>query len=285
MTAFNKNFEIGKFMRKVKNDFLADKKNWCDLKNFQFTNGFYSTYENKAYNKIHMEQYYILKFFPMYFQEYMYAYEIFLESYDKENLKVLSIGVGSGVDYYALKEVLNNKNISLDYTGVDIVDWKYRTSEINFIHTDILNLDKIYFEDVDLVVFPKSLIELEDNRLKYITESIKKTASKKLSFLNTYVKKGQKVSGVEEFKIINQGLVNSHYKLCEENDTERYYTDDDQRSKIDYPINYYDWKDELENYCSGCNQDQIDRCNIAQYPMLYQKHMAFNVLNYTNEGL
>ena len=246
MTALYKHFDLTDFMTKIKNDFHTQQENWCDIKHFQFTNGYYSEYANTHYGKVYMEQYYILKFFPFYFEECMEAYAQFLESYDKPTLKVLSAGVGNGVDYIALQELIraNNLDIELDYVGVDIIDWKYRDERIDFVHADVLSLDESHFQDVDLVIFPKSLIELDEVRLNYISDLILSAGTNEIYFLNTYVKKGDHVSGLDEFELIHQHLIGDGYVLID-NESDRSYTFDDN-SKISYPIHYNMWKKPLE---------------------------------------
>ena len=116
MTAFYNHFEMKSFMTSVSNDFQKEQENWCDIRYFQFSNGYYSEYANTHYGKVYMEQYYILKFFPFYFEECMNAYAHFLQSYRKSTLKVLSIGVGNGVDYLALQELI--RAIDLDIRSI-----------------------------------------------------------------------------------------------------------------------------------------------------------------------
>ncbi len=284
MTAFYNHFEMKSFMTKVKNDFLKEQENWCDIKHFQFSNGFYREYADDDYNKLYMEQYYVLKYFPLYFDEYKHAYEMFFNSYSKSTLKVLSIGVGSGVDYLALKEVMRERNLdtSLDYVGIDRINWKYRDANIIFVNTDILHLKKTYFQDVDLIVFPKSLIELDEERLNHISSYVISAASKEIHFLNTYVKKGDHVSGLNEFNMIHQNLIQTGHKFLDD-DAYRSYTFNNA-SKIEYPIYYNSWKKPLEFYCHGrCGENQSNQCNIVQYPMMNKNNMAFNVLKYTKE--
>lgn len=285
MTAIYNHFRMESFMTGVRNDFLEEQSNWCDIRHFQFSNGFYREYANEDYDKLYMEQYYLLKYFPFYFDEYKHAYELFFDSYNKVTLKVLSIGVGSGVDYLALKEVIREKNldIELDYVGIDRIDWKYRDADIEFVNTDILHLDKTYFQDVDLIVFPKSLIELDEERLDYISSQVVSVASSEIYFLNTYVKNGNHVSGLDEFNMIHQMLMQAGHMFVD-NDAYRSYTFDNA-SRVEYPIYYNSWKKPLEHHCRGrCGENQIRQCNIAQHPMIYKKNMAFNVLKYTKEG-
>ncbi len=287
MVAPYNHLDITSFMKKIKNDFHMQQENWCDIKHFQFTNGFYSEYANTHYGKVYMEQYYLLKFFPFYFEECMQAYAQFLESYDKPTLKVLSIGVGNGVDYIALQELIraNSLDIELDYVGVDLIDWKYRDERIDFVNTDVLALDKSYFENVDLIVFPKSLIELDDARLNYIALMAIMHGSQEISFLNTYVKRDDNAFGIKQFKTIHDNLLQAGY-ILDDNEVDRFYSINDNNAKIEYPIYYNSWRKALETYCCHqCGTGEANRCRLAQYPMMYKNNMAFNVLKYTKEGL
>ncbi len=164
------------------------------------------------------------------------------------------------------------------------MDWKYRDTQIDFAQEDILYLDKSYFEGVDLIIFPKSLIELDEARLKRIAALSIFSSSDEIFFLNTYVKNGSSVFGINEFELIDLNLMVGGYSLVG-NETNRYYTDFDNRLKINYPIYFNSWKNPLENHCNRkCGAGQIDKCRIAQYPMLYKNNMAYNVLQYAKAG-
>ena len=83
MVAPYNHFDMASFMTQINNDFKMQQENWCDIRHFQFTNGYYSEYANTHYGKVYMEQYYLLKYFPFYIEECMHAYAKFLNSYDK----------------------------------------------------------------------------------------------------------------------------------------------------------------------------------------------------------
>jgi hypothetical protein len=283
MVAPYNHFDMASFMTQINNDFKMQQENWCDIRHFQFTNGYYSEYANTHYGKVYMEQYYLLKYFPFYIEECMHAYAQFLNLYDKPTLKVLSIGVGNGVDYIALRELIhvNKLDIELEYVGVDMIDWKYRDESIDFVHTDVFGLDKSFFQDVDLIVFPKSLIELDDKRLHYISLMTMMHGSDEIHFLNTYVKRNDDVSGIDQFKIIHNNMLHAKY-ILEDNEVDRFYSDIDDNAKITYPIYYNSWRKALEVFCCNqCGTGEANRCSLAQYPMMYKNNMAFNVLKYT----
>ena len=286
MAASYEHFDMSRFMNRVGMDFKDQVHNWCDLKHFQFSNGYYREYADKHYSKLYMEQYYLLKFFPFYFEEAKMAYGRLMWMFDVPVLRVLSVGVGSGVDYMALREILKSKSTDtmLEYIGVDLIDWKYRNNDIDFIQCDISDLDKRYFEGVNLVVFPKSLIELDRARLEYIAQMTAKYGADEVCFLNTYVKRGANVNGIDEFGVIDDILHQSGFVLKEGNSSD-YYTVKNENLRINYPIPYNSWKNPLENFCHhNCGAEEAGRCNIAQYPMLKKTNMAFNVLKYARES-
>jgi hypothetical protein len=123
-----------KFLLDVYQDFLLEQKYWCDIRNSQFSNSEYKSYTNKQYNKLSIEQYYLLRYAPMYVEEYYEIYSKFLKLYKKSSINILSIGVGVGLDFWGFSDVILdlNRNINVDYLGVDIVDWNYRIKEMRF---------------------------------------------------------------------------------------------------------------------------------------------------------
>ena len=86
-----------------------------------------------------------------------------------------------------------------------------------------------------------------------------------------------------KFKIIYDTFLKNGYKLVH-GDIDKYHESSDKDFKIIYPIDYNNgWMKDIENYCySKCDQSQINRCNlVGQYPMLYKKHIAYGIYNFT----
>lgn len=278
------------FLSNIYENFLAKQDYWCDIPKSQFSNSQYRKYENKQYTQSHIEQYYLLKYAPLYLEEYYEIYHEFLKYYKEDNIKVLSIGVGSGLDFWGFAEAIVhlNKTINVDYMGIDLVDWKYRLKDIRFLQTSLENLTFDDFSDftygkANVMIFPKSIIEIPNNSISKFTNFLLDTNIRDIWFIISYIKKGNKVSGIDKFKIIHDKFIYSGYKLTHGHLNE-YKESNDKDFKILYPLDYKGgWMKDIKEHCySKCNQPQIDRCNLVdQYPMLKKIHIAYGIYNFT----
>jgi len=105
-------------------EFLDEGHPLCDLKSVHFDQRQIPDYED-----VHAQQYYLLRYAYGYAFEYKLMYETLLEKYPrKRKISVTSIGCGTMLDYWALVRVLEEKgeaDISIRYTGIDLIDWNY----------------------------------------------------------------------------------------------------------------------------------------------------------------
>lgn len=130
---------------------------------------------NKSYLSKLCQQYYFLRYSYGYSFEYKYMYKKALACFEKDNpLKVLSIGCGCGIDYWALTEALTtneNEDIPIHYDGVDPIDWDMKFTSISSRAKDLVNYhictiesfieEKVRFSlDYDIIILPKSLSDL-----------------------------------------------------------------------------------------------------------------------------
>ena len=280
---------MNQYLLKIYSDFLEEKTMWCNLVNSQFSNSQYSNYNNKQYEQIYIEQYYLLRYAPLYMEEYHELYLNFLQYYCKSNIKILSVGVGSGLDFWGFANAVTylKKTINIDYMGIDLVDWKYRLREIRFLQK---SLEELTYEDfnnftygkADVIAFPKSIIEIPKDTLIKFSNFIVERNIKDIWFLISYVKRGDKVSGIDKMKHIHDILIGNKYKLVH-GDINEYHESSDKHSKISYPMNYKNtWMKCIIEHCSsGCDQQKISQCNISgQYPMLYKKNIAYGIYNF-----
>ena len=140
---------------------------------------------------------YIYRFHLAYTYEYMWMFRDILEDIDKRRemcrevkptLHVLSLGSGAGPDYRGLLYARRcvdwpaKRHLSVTWTGVDLVDWKkeyrvdrYRWDKVDYqMPVDMVDYlcgrkaedgepaeDPADISDVDIVVFPKSIYELD----------------------------------------------------------------------------------------------------------------------------
>jgi hypothetical protein len=278
-----------KYLVKIYQDFLKEKDRWCHIGNSQFSNSSYKNYDDKQYEKNVIEQYYLLRFAPFYLEEYFEIYLQFLQMYEDGNLKVLSVGVGTGLDFWGLADAVIhlNKTVSIDYMGIDLVDWKYRLKEIRFLQKSIEELtfndfQNFTYGNANVIIFPKSIIEIDKETLVKFANFVTETNIKNVWFLISYIKKGSKISGLDKFDAIYNVFVENKYNLYH-GDINEYYESDEKQSRIFYPIDYRGtWMKSISEHCAfKCNQAQISSCNLSgQYPMLKKEHIAFGIYNF-----
>jgi len=283
------------YLSKVYHDFLFTQHSWCKIPESQFSNSQYRKYDNKQYTESSIEQYYLLKYAPLYLDEYYEIYYNFLQHYKKQDIKVLSIGVGAGLDFWGFTDAIVhlNKTMNIDYMGIDLVDWKYRLQDIRFLKK---SLDDLSYEDfnnftygkANVIIFPKSIIEMDSETIKkfsnFLLNSMKDTSfeNKDIWLIISYVKKGERVSGIDKFKIIYDAFLENGYRITH-GDIDKWHESSDKDFKIMYPIKYKDgWMKDIQGYCySKCNQNQISKCNlVGQYPMLKKKHIAYGIYQF-----
>jgi hypothetical protein len=189
------------------------KQHKCSrLEELQFSN---QNVGNKlAYDKLYSQVYYLLRFAPYYYEEYKIIWNIFLLKTKLKDMKVLSVGSGAFLDFYALNYLFKeNKNFSFEYFGVDKANWqKYKNiyqdqkllKKIIFYNNDFLNKQEDFnLENINVLFFPKSITEFYDlneesskNKVfDAIFEQIKKIKSKEfyiiLSLVNRREEKGK----------------------------------------------------------------------------------------------
>ena len=289
-----------KFLTEIYEDFKTEEENWCEIADSQFVpNGL----RNKiygGYEKEHFQQFYMLKYTPLYLAEYVEIYEEFLKEYGKNTLRVLSVGVGSGLDYYALNKVLKKRNdIKLEYLGIDLVDWNYRNKKIDFEQVDLKDISENehvmdFIEDgVDVVIFPKSIIEIpiqirqrtgrakQNDAFTVLCNILVENDIDDVWFLNSYIKTYKEVSGLNEFSHIVDKLSSEGYIIVNGVDAQHYY-ESSSGDSVNYPLDYRStWQMDLHNYCHReCGEEQSEKCRLAQSPMLRRSHIAFGITNF-----
>ncbi len=288
------------FLTEIYEDFKLQEENWCEIADSQFVPNSLNNKIYGGYDKKHFEQFYLLKYTPLYIAEYVEIYEEFLKIYDKSTLRVLSVGVGAGLDYYSLLGALGNReDIELDYMGIDLVDWNYRDEEINFEQIDLKdisgneNVMRFIQKGVDVIIFPKSIIEIP-TKIRYRSGSTKQNNAfvelcnvlvendiEDVWLLNSYIKTYSEVSGLSEFLHFSNKLQNAGYFIVNGVDATQYF-ESSRGNSVHYPLDYRNtWQLDLHNYCHReCGEEQAEKCRLAQSPMLRRSHIAFGITNF-----
>jgi len=133
------------------------------------------------YTRSEVRQLYLLRYLPAYLVEYYIMYNGLINcGFLGLPMSVISVGVGCGVDFYALHHVLSDRRIwrhgLVNYTGIDRVDWGY---VYNFGHPgfalhhgDILHLEEFARADTNVLVFPKSIGEFSEQAFRHVLHLI-----------------------------------------------------------------------------------------------------------------
>ncbi|WHP29636.1 hypothetical protein QMG90_12485 [Trabulsiella odontotermitis] len=281
-----RNFLEGK-VQAVFNDF--ENERWCSLNNFGFNSNGYSSKVN--------QQQYILKYYGAYFCELYGMYKKLLQSFNGDELTILSIGCGSGVDCEALNRVVidENKTVTIKYVGIDLIDWHYRPNFpwAQFKTRCASTLQAADVEDVDLFVFPKSLTELSLDIRKHIADLIVKNSKKNpIYFINTYATynahDNNSINGIDEFQTISKILTDDGWQCDQE---PNYYTYFIKQRWLGLDFTFFKLPDdvlpfvsELKDSCNNHNNSpQCMACNINFWPVFSNKYLAYSLLKYTRE--
>ncbi|MBW2100623.1 MAG: hypothetical protein JRG68_07715 [Deltaproteobacteria bacterium] len=166
---------INNFLKLVADNFHRDiskMKSLCELKNLRFDSLNYQP----NYNNTAIQRLYLLRYAYAYISEYYYLYNLIFDRNLNKKLNVLSIGAGCGLDYYGAYFANNGNKVDLKYCGIDIVDWEDKQSigEYNIFIEDLAESDLSKFEDVNIILFPKSLFELPSEVANNFFYSIQK---------------------------------------------------------------------------------------------------------------
>jgi len=171
---------IPKFLENICKDFSNDiltLPSLCNLKKLRFDN----PNEQPDYSDITIQRLYLLRYAYAYFSEYYYLYDCLFKKYQNNQVKILSIGTGCNIDYYAAYFASIINYVNLDHFGIDIIDWKDKQNldnYNNFILSDIAKVDLSQFIDTDIIIFPKSLCELPEKTVKAFFKNIQKQSFK-----------------------------------------------------------------------------------------------------------
>ena len=170
-------------LRKVLLDFnqsAAQARGLCACKGLTYEAG-----GSPDYNDAMVQQLYMLRYFPAYLVEYYIMYESLLETnHLPDNLNVLSIGCGCGLDlwglYFALKRRGRDCATTIKYTGVDLTPWQYRYNmdlpNVRFIQQDITAWQTLDRNDYNVFVFPKCIGEFPPEVFKKICNMFSHTS-------------------------------------------------------------------------------------------------------------
>lgn len=168
----------GDYLSGIYTDFIRNVDSMNSLCEMRKLN--YSLDELPDYSSTVLQQLYHLRYTYAYTYEYyvMYDHALRLLEPSEQPLSVLSVGCGALTDYAGLRKRLGTGKRKIDYTGIDLIDWKYKAEPDEGDHVVVRTGIRAsqYFRDVecldsDIFMFPKSISEMDDGELSEIAEA------------------------------------------------------------------------------------------------------------------
>lgn len=284
-------FFINNKMNEIFGDFIKkiEQLNYfCELKDLRFDGE-----KIPNYNNIIIQQCYLLRYLPAYFMEYYMVYKIMIdEKLIDDNLKVVSMGSGCDIDYWGLYYAVREKfdNIDISYVGADKINWKYieKLPNTRYKHK-IKNIEMFrgFGDNVNVIVFPKSIGEFDGKCWEHINKMIIKTNFRPTSLvIISFNRKTRQNLDGKRFEEIVQTLISNHnYKT--DYSINKHYNCGAGSIKSDYP--YFNYPDEIKEYITelsrkcpeyvkngeSCEQ----RCNaLDRWPILNFKYTDFQIV-------
>lgn len=281
-------------MDEIFQDFINDingMQTLCDLKTLRFNGGIIPNY-----NESYIQRLYLLRYFPAYLIEYYYMYGTLLNlNFIKFPLNILSIGSGCGLDYYGLVFALKHRGISinenLNYTGIDIVDWKYKDDLGNpncrYIQTDINNFKIISENNYNVIIFPKSIGEFDTESFNKLLNTLEETLflENDICILSSLREMHSEID-IERMNQIINVFGNKNY-VCNNPDINYYFFREKQTLFEAFPDNFtfpsyiIDFLKELLFNCPFYikNGDScFDDCkDLNRWPILRTDHIQYQI--------
>ena len=150
---------------------LSSLDRFCELKDIRFDGG-----NMPDYDKIQIQQLYLLRYFPAHLVEYYLIYKKVIILNFLADFKVFSLGCGANVDFYGLYYALQHhgtaaQTADFSYHGLDKTDWQYKeewaVGNYNFCKTDINLWKRLDADDYNVIIFSKSIGEFSNKEFEH----------------------------------------------------------------------------------------------------------------------
>jgi hypothetical protein len=201
------------------------------------------------------------------------------------------VGVGAGLDYIGLHEVAGDalSKGKIVYHGIDLVDWEYRHPSMSFDQVSVSEIESssktIAFlrEGVDVVIFPKSITEIDEDELLGFFETLEHHIGEEFYLMVSFIKSTNTIKGREEVISVSSYMAECGYggnAIVVKNEFD---------GKVDYEIiagyrYQYTWQNYFAEHCQQCSEMKRNLCSICDhYPMLYKSHLAYGIFRFTKE--
>lgn len=285
---------ITDYLEHIFNEFqceISSRETLCDLNKVSFKSGDLPDYNNRAQALL-----YCLRYHFGYSFEYEYIYNRYvLNNFDDEVINVLSIGCGNGIDLWSLDHAIRRSGSQIkqiNYLGIDRIDWREyfceRDDNVTYHQCDVQDLPE-RINDVDVLIFPKSISEMKNIDLEYLSDIISNSSDDLFVVASFRAEDNNLGEDVEKFDRfitllegdgfnITMGEPNIYHCFNETNGIISYYSD------YKYPDAVLDYLTaNLFMNCSGIDEDdpgcmQICRGKLSRNPILTTSQIRFNIV-------
>jgi len=251
--------DITSFLESVFTDFSSSIKNTdrlCSLKTLSFLNSSTPDYSNRM-----IQQLYLLRYAPAYISEYEAFYNALMDLEGSPSfLRIFSIGSGSGLDYYGAYRAIKKKGLPSDtlyYSGIDAIDWYYRTTLDNhrycFYKQDVTRLHFLPDRFINVLLFPKSICEFSDESFSRLLKVISSTAfcSEQINICAS-VRRSHLHDDYERLvEVVKCLLLKGEYTIHLNHNS---ICDNVQGESISYPEHIFKFLSNLRAYCAAYRQ-------------------------------
>lgn len=265
----------------------------CLLKDVNYKSRNIPDYSNKTVQLL-----YCLRYHFGYAFEYEFMYQQVLEEIeDKDEISVLSIGCGNGIDLWALQNAIKRRHqiIKINYYGIDSIDWrnKIRTREndnIHYFQSDVSNLENIMqnLNNIDILIFPKSICELSQNDIENILNFISSKTNDIFVMASYRNNEALLIDDNEKTKKICEYLVNESFNITIGNPNVEYSFDDKSKgiraiyTDYIYPNEAQAYIEHIIDKCDIYNENDLDciECSskISRKPILTLGNIHYNII-------
>lgn len=191
------------FIKKFFNIFIEDTRKFLSsIHSVRDIDYFFKMHHKGVFNyeDLNEQTLYLLRYFYAYCYEYCNIFNILFQ--ETNDLKVISVGCGAGIDALSLIYLIrNNKKRTFEYLGIDKVKWKHIDEIIkinNNIHFEKVELNSAtshFLENKNVLFFPKCLSnsDIDEDSMSNLIEGIRKVnfEQKKLFVCASYVTDGR----------------------------------------------------------------------------------------------
>lgn len=257
----------------------------CTLKTIRYNQGY-----SPDYTKKEIQNLYLLRYYPAYLCEYKFLYKDILRTKKVDKLSILAVGCGCCVDYHGAFLAKGRDFSEISYSGIDLIEWdcldSFGNPNFNIIINDIKNVEFPKKNNYNVIMFPKSISEFDDESFEsFLNALMKSKFTQDIVFLvSSVMNKGfifdsKRYEKVVEF-LKGIGYVCKNYNPTQEIKTKGGLNQLD--SQFDYPNDIKDYIISLSNCCKKFKTSKTNcyfdcKTQLNKWSILRTEYISFQI--------